>query len=111
MSMGKKSVVGEREFRSVSDERNVSGKKYVGGERNVSEQELAGVSGGVTGSVGAAGGLDFPWIVREFARMNDCAGCPKKQVYRQHEMCMEVYGRLAAEYSKDGSVSMKCSKR
>ncbi len=105
MSMGKKSVVGEREFRSVSEE------KYVSDERNVSEQELAGVSGGVTGSVGAAGGLDFPWIVREFARMNDCAGCPKKQVYRQHEMCMEVYGRLAMEYSKDGSVNMQCTNR
>ena len=98
MGMSEKSVVGEREFRSASD------------ERSVSERELAGVSGG-TGSAGVAGGLDFPWLVREFARINDCAGCPKKQIHRQHEMCMEVYGRLAVEYSKDGSVSMKCAKR
>ena len=98
MGMGEKSVVGERKFRSAGD------------ESQVSERELAGVSGG-KGSAGVGGGLDFPWLVREFARINDCAGCPRKQVYRQHEMCMEVYGRLAAEYSKDGSVSMRCANR
>ena len=98
MGMDEKSVVGEWKYRSAGD------------ERNVSERELAGVSGG-SGRAGVGGGLNFPWLVREFARINDCAGCPKKQIHRQHEMCMEVYGRLAAEYSKDGSVSMKCAKR
>lgn len=98
MGMNEKGGVGEREFRSVSD------------ERNVSEQELTGVSGG-SGSLGVDSGLDFSWLVREFAQMNDCAGCPKKQIFRQHEMCMEVYGRLAMEYSKDGFVNMKCSNR
>ena len=73
-------------------------------ENILNEQELESVTGG-------AAGVDFSRLTEDFARVNRCAGCPHKMIYRQHEMCMEVYGDLLQRFTNGAPVDMRCTRR
>lgn len=53
-------------------------------------------------------GQSFARLAEDFARVNRCADCPHKMIYRQHEMCMEVYSELLQSYTSGKPVGMRC---
>lgn len=73
-------------------------------EREVQENELAAVAGG-------GDGRSFAQLTEDFARENRCANCPHKMIYRQHEMCVEVYVQLLQSYTRGRDVDMRCTRR
>lgn len=72
--------------------------------RELSERELGDVSGGATGP-------SFSRLVEEFARKNKCSDCRQKNVYRNHEMCIEVYDQLLLSYTLGDAIGMRCTRR
>lgn len=72
-------------------------------ERFLSDEELAGASGGAAGS-------EFPRIADNFARASRCADCPNRNIYSARGMCMEVYLDLLAKFSMDKPIGERCER-
>lgn len=70
----------------------------------LSEWELAGVSGGSAGET-------FARIEEQFAISNDCSSCRRKAFHRNYEMCLPMYDKLLQAYTLGESIDMHCSIR
>ena len=73
-------------------------------KRDLSDGQLAGVSGGAAES-------GFSPVAEEFARRNGCAGCPHASTYRPHAMCLEVYNELLRDFIDNRPIAARCTRR
>lgn len=68
------------------------------------DSELEGVSGGVETS-------SFPRIAERFANFNQCSKCRNRDIYRNHDICLDGYLRLVNEFSLRDDFDMTCPLR
>ncbi len=73
-------------------------------ERNLRDEELAGVTGGV-------GESEFSRIADSYAWAYGCASCPYRYIFSSRGMCMEVYNELLANYSMEKPIGERCPRR
>lgn len=58
-----------------------------------------------------AGAGDFSRIAEEAAWKNGCAGCPRRNLYGAHGMCLEAYSELLQNFSMGKSGGVRCPLR